>query len=72
MFHIVGANSIHGSVQSNKSRDTTWARPKSSNVGTNVWVTKGGFLGGQNSIEVLMHPDNIRECPTLVPWALKI
>jgi hypothetical protein len=53
MTHVVGSDSVHGSVQSNKLRATTWAGPIHFGMGIDAWTRGGGFLGGHSSIGVI-------------------
>lgn len=38
MPHVVGTNSVHGSVQSSMLQATTWAWPINFGLGTNAWA----------------------------------
>ena len=50
---MVGADSVHGFVQSSKLQTTMWATRANFGLGTSGWAKGNGFLDGQSSIGVL-------------------
>jgi hypothetical protein len=52
MTTLIGADFVHGAIQSSKLRAPMWARLVHFGLGIKVWATGGGFLGGESSIGV--------------------